>query len=135
MAILAEVGVAPAEPLGDRATKLAFKFDELRSMDLALVLTYTQLLCCARTAHKVLWFKLLLFLLGSNTVLHASEIGFVACKAKVISALENCEFLQVSVIGLFKQSWIFVKPFDLCLNDSFLLHISLESVNFDQKCA
>ena len=108
MAILAEVGVAPTEPLGDLATKLAFKFDKLRSMGLALVLTYTQLLRCARTANKVLRFKLLLFLLGSNTVLHAAEIGFLARKAEVIGALENCEFLQVSVIGLFKQSWIFI---------------------------
>lgn len=51
MAFLAEVSIAPAEPLGNRAAELALKFDKLGSVRLALILAHTQLLGSARAAY------------------------------------------------------------------------------------
>ena len=92
------MGVAPAEPLRDRAAELALELYELGAVRLALVLPHPQLLGRARAANQVLRFELLLFLLGPNAVLHAAEVGLVAREAQVVRALENCKLLQVSAV-------------------------------------
>ena len=92
------MGVAPTEPLRDRAAELALELYELGAVRFALVLPHPQLLGRARAANQVLRFELLLFLLGPNAVLHAAEVGLVAREAKVVRALENCKLLQVSAV-------------------------------------
>lgn len=92
MTILTEVSVSPAEPLRDRAAKLAFKLDKLCSVCLALRRADTQFISSTLAAHQVLRFEILLLLLCANAVFHAAEIRLVAGEAKVVSTLENSVF-------------------------------------------
>ena len=127
VAILAEVGIAPAEPLGDRATEFTFELNEVGSVHATLFAADSELLRGARTAHEVLRFEFLLFLLSADAVLHASKVRFVASEALIESALEHCPLLQVALERGVVQSRILVDAFDSRLRNCLALHVLLQS--------
>ena len=89
MARLAEVSVAPAEPLGDRAAELAFELDEVCSVLFAVCVAETEFARRAFGAYQLLWLEILLGCLSRNAILHAAEVGNVTLKALVVGELED----------------------------------------------
>ena len=89
MAWFAEVCVAPAEPLGDRAAELAFELDKICSVDLARGRAQAERFGGALTADQVLRLELLLRCLGRDTVLHTAEVGHLALEALIVGQLEK----------------------------------------------
>jgi len=65
----AEVGVAPAEPLGEGAAELALELDEVRAVLRAVLYTRTHTHRRALTAHQLLRLIDLPFLLGLDAIL------------------------------------------------------------------
>ena len=88
MAWFAEVSVAPAEPLGDRAAEFALELDEISSVLGAAASTYSKLLRGALAAYQVLRLEVLLLLLRRDTIFHAAEVGYFALEALVVCKFE-----------------------------------------------
>lgn len=122
VAFFAEMSIAPAEPLGDGATELALELNEVRSVHAALLATYSELLRGARSAHEILRFKFLLFLLSANTIFHASKVRFLARVALIKGTLEHCPLLQVALERGVVQSGILVNAFHFCFRHRLLFH-------------
>lgn len=98
MAGLAEVSVAPAEPLGYAAAKLAFEFYEVLAMlgtvlngDVAAVGT-DQLFSLESAAHVVGLVH------GSDAVLSPSEVGILALEALEVGIDNACVLLWLAEV-------------------------------------
>ncbi len=81
MAWLAEMGITPAEPLGNTTAKLALEFDEIFTV-LGTVLNWN--LTTIR-ANEFLWIEgsscVLCFVHGRNTVFSAAKVRLLAFEA------------------------------------------------------
>ena len=97
MAWLAEMSVTPTEPLGYRATELAFVLDEVLSVLLALLYSATDRLSCALTADELFLFEVDIVLICLIAVLHTSEIGVLTFEAHVVRKLAHGKLLELSV--------------------------------------
>ena len=124
---LAEVRVAPAEPLRDRAAELALELDEVRSVLLAVCRPEPELLSRALAADQVLGLELLLLLLRRDAVLHAAEVRTLALEALVVGQFEDGPSLQVVVVCVVgvPQSRVLVDAFVLGALQRHRVHLRL----------
>lgn len=93
MATLAEMSCAPAEPLRHRATVPALEFDEVSTVHLTILLPVFDTDRRTRATYQFLRLKHLLFLLSTDAILLAAEIGCLTFEALVVSELEHRPFL------------------------------------------
>lgn len=127
VARFAEVGVAPAEPLRDRAAELALELDEVRPVLLALAGAEAELRGRALAADEVLRLEILLLLLRGDAIFHTAEVGLMALEALVVGQFEKCPGLQiviVRVVGV-SEARIFVDGFVLGALDAHLVDLAL----------
>ena len=113
VARFAEVRVAPAEPLGDRATEFALELYKVGAMLVTTCVAKTKLLRGALSADELLWLELLLSCLRRDAVLHTAEVGCLALETLVVSELKESPRLQivvVVVVGVLKAR-VFVDTF------------------------
>ena len=129
MARLAEVGVAPAEPLRDRAAELAFELDEVGAVVLAVgdAEVAAEGLGGALAADEFFWLELLGGLLRRDAVLHAAEVGHFALEALVVRQLEQGPRLQVVIVVIvgILQTGIFVDGFVFSTLNAHGVHLAL----------
>lgn len=110
------MSVAPAEPLSDAATELAFELDVIGTVFLAILDACTYTNCGALRADEFLGFVLpLAFLLSTDAIFQTSEIGAFTFVTLVVSKFEQGECLKVLVvrISLQLQPWVFIDAFEL----------------------
>ncbi len=100
VARLAKMGVAPAEPLRDRAAELALELYVVGAVLLAVGDACVRAECVGRalTAHQLLGLVHLSLLLGLDAVLHASEIGCLAFETLIVRAFVHSPLLKVLVV-------------------------------------
>ena len=87
--------IAPTEPLRNGAAEFALELDKICSMLGAFGVAYSKCVCSAFTTDQLLRFKLLGFLLASQTVFQSSEIRLLTCVTEVISTFEYRILLKV----------------------------------------
>ena len=97
MARLAEVSIAPAEPLRKRAAELALKLDEFSPVRLAQRVATAYGNCGTISANELFWLILSLFFLCGEAIFHSSEVRFLALEAHVVGQLEHGPLPQVVV--------------------------------------
>ncbi len=134
VARLAEVSVAPAEPLGDLAAELALEFDEISAVLLAVLLPRRVARCGALATNQLFWLELLGLFLRSVAILHPTEVGAFALVALVVTEFEQSEALQVIIeaVALLFQAFVLVKVFELCSLESLLDHFFLKLLSSGQ---
>lgn len=116
MARLAEVRVAPAEPLSYGTTELALVFYEIHSVHFAIFHASTYTYCRAFSANQFFFFEILIVILRRLAVLHASEVRLVALVALVVRKPLHRVALQVieERIARLLQSRLLVQILELC---------------------
>ena len=109
------MGVAPAEPLGDRAAEFTFEINEICAVFGTTSTSDTKLFCRAFSTHQILGLELLRRLLGCNTILHTAEVCSLALEAFVVCQFEDGPRLQVIVIYIvgILQAWVLINAFIL----------------------
>jgi hypothetical protein len=113
VARLAEVRVAPAEPLRNTTAELALELNVISAMFLTILDTRTNTDSRALRAHKLLWLILLTLLLSAETVLHPSEIGNLALEALIVGQFEKSIFLKRPIVGFLLEPGVFVQALKL----------------------
>lgn len=110
VARFAEVGVTPAEPLGDRAAELALEFHEVGAVVLATRVAKAKLLGGTLGADELFRFEFLLGCLSCDAIFHTAEVGRLALVAGVVGKFEESPVLQVVVVVVVRvlQSRVFV---------------------------
>jgi hypothetical protein len=88
---LTKMCCSPTEPLGNRTTKTAFKFNVICTMSRAILDSSSYTNSRTFTAHKFFRFVLLTFFLGTNTIFHSTEIGLFAFETLIIGTFEHGE--------------------------------------------
>ena len=88
MTRLAEVRIAPAEPLSDIAAELALELDKVGPVDFTVCCAETKLLGGTLGADELLWLELLRCCLGRDTILHATKVGYLAFEALIVGEFE-----------------------------------------------
>ena len=83
MAWLAEVRIAPAEPLRHGATESALVLNKLRSMSFTSLFTATDAYSSTPSAHKLFLLEVVI-VIPSFTSLSTTKIGFLTFVAHVI---------------------------------------------------
>ena len=81
---LAEVCVAPAEPLRNGAAELALKLDEICAMYIAICCTEAELLRGTFSAHQFFRLEFLCLVLCGDAIFHAAKVGNTAFIAGVV---------------------------------------------------
>lgn len=84
VARLAEMGVAPAEPLGYGAAEFALKFDKFLTVLGTSLDATADCNGCAFTAHELFFLEILVVVLGSIAIFHAAEVRVGTLEAIVI---------------------------------------------------
>jgi len=128
VAVIAEVGISPAEPLGYRTAKLALVLDVLCAVILAVAHAAADVGGHAAGAYQVFDLELLLLLLGLDAVFHTAVVWLLALEALVIGQLEHTPSSQVVVIistGL-PDPGIFIDAFILGSEQGFLFNVPLK---------
>lgn len=99
MTWLAEVSIAPAEPLGYAAAEFAFEFDIVQAMFFAVFNSTLDSVRGALSAHELLFleFFLILFLV-EETIFEPTKIRALALEAFVVGQLIETEFLELAVV-------------------------------------
>jgi len=123
VARFAEVGVAPAEPLGDRAAKFALKLDEIGTMIFAGFGASSDCDGGALAADKLFFLEVDVVLVGLIAILHASKVGLLTLEAHVVRKLAHGVFLQFPVESIFFEfthSVVLMKILKLCSLQGFL---------------
>jgi hypothetical protein len=126
VARLAEVSVAPAEPLGNRAAELALELNEVGAVLLAVLDAGAHADRRALAAHQLL--RLVDALLRAvAAVLHAPEVGRLALEALVVGELVDGVGAQVvveTVIGVL-QPLMLIYVLELSSFEGLLEHLVL----------
>lgn len=127
MARLAEVRVAPAEPLRDGAAEFAFEIDKVRAVLLAFAITKAEKLRGTFTADKILGLELLRGLLCSDAIFHSAKVSVLALKALIVGEFEQCPRLQIVVVDIFwiLEARLFVDTFVLSTLKRHIVHFLL----------
>ena len=115
MAGLAEVSVAPAEPLGDGAAELALELDEVLPVLRTCLDASAHCDGGALAADELFFFEVLVVYLCCLAVFHAAEVGIGALEANVVRQFLQRITLQIIVKGVARlfQAGIFVQVFKL----------------------
>lgn len=110
MTRLAEVRVAPAEPLCYGATELALVFNKFHSMSFTIFDAATHANSGTLTANQFLFFEILIIILCRFTILHTSEVRLITLVTLVIRQSLQSIALQVikERISWLLQSWVLV---------------------------
>lgn len=100
MAGLAEVSVAPAEPLGDGAAELALELDEVLPVLRTCLDASAHCDGGALAADELFFFEVLIVDLCCLAVFHAAEVGIGALEANVVRQFLQRITLQIIVKGV-----------------------------------
>ena len=128
MTRLAKVSIAPAEPLRDRAAKLAFEFDEVSAVCFATRISHAQTRRGTLPAHQLFRLEILGLLLRAQAILHATKVRIVTLVTLIVGQFERGPPLKVSVVVSVRifDSWIFVNAFVLGPLNRHFVHFLLK---------
>ena len=125
MAIFAEVGISPAEPLRNRAAELALILDVVMSMAFAMTDAPADVGRHAGSTYQVFDLELLLLLLRLDAVFHPSVVRILALEALIIGEFEHAPPTQIVVViaSRLPHPCILVDALVLGSDQCLLLHV------------